>query len=171
MEFSGRHTSCLSSQHENSSWAANKEGPSDDMELEVVTEECTNGGAAEEARENMLLLDDDNLWFLQRQKDINGRQVFYSCVVDPVGSITSTLLLVVYYLLTCLYILATASTGALHDCCFRIVIRFGRVGVKPPAIEVRYEKLCVEAESRYSSGATHLPTLWNSIKAAYSVRQ
>lgn len=77
MEFPGRHTSCLSSQHENSSWATNKEGPSD-TELEVVAEECTNG-AAEEARENMLL-DDDNLWFLQRQKERIERQVFYSCV-------------------------------------------------------------------------------------------
>ena len=79
MEFPGRHTSCLSSQHENSSWAANKEG-SNDTELEVVAEEYTNG-AAEEARDNMLLVD-DNLWFLQRQKERIERQVFYSCVLS-----------------------------------------------------------------------------------------
>ena len=80
-----------------------------------------------------------------------------------------------YYQFTYLYqlqlvLLSYVVLYTLHDC-FCIVIRFGRVGVKPPAIEVRYEKLCVEAESRYSSGATHLPSLWNSVKGAYSVRQ
>lgn len=96
MEFHGRHT-CLSSQDPNSSSAANEEGHND-IELEMVAEESTNGAAdAEEARKDMLLdssklgalkrreffdnlvkcVEDDNLQFLQRQKDRIERQVFF----------------------------------------------------------------------------------------------
>ncbi|CAN6317815.1 unnamed protein product [Urochloa humidicola] len=133
MEFHGRHTS-LSSQHPNSSSAANEEGPKG-KEFEMVAEEYMNGAAdAEEAHENMLLdssklgalkrreffdnlvkcIEDDNLQFLQRQK-----------------------------------------------------YRIERVGVKLASIEVRYENLSVQAESRKSRG-NHLPTLWNSIKGVFS---
>uniref|UniRef100_K4A4V9 ABC transporter domain-containing protein n=1 Tax=Setaria italica TaxID=4555 RepID=K4A4V9_SETIT len=45
--------------------------------------------------------------------------------------------------------------------------RIERVGLKLPTIEVKYENLCVEAESRYSGG-NHLPTIWNSIKGVFS---
>ncbi|CAL4934437.1 unnamed protein product [Urochloa decumbens] len=167
MEFHGRHTS-LFSQHPNSSSASNEEGPND-TEIEMVADECTNGAAdAEEAsHENMLLdssklgalkrreffdnlvkcVEDDNLQFLQRQKDRIERQVFF---VDSTKIIS--------------YI---SKYGSVHDgLC--IVIHFDRVGVKLPSIEVTYENLCVQAESRNSRG-NHLPTLWNSIKGVFSI--
>ncbi|KAF8682044.1 hypothetical protein HU200_045504 [Digitaria exilis] len=103
------------------------------MEMEMAAGECRNNGATEagEVSDNILLdsgklgalkrrefvdnllkhVEDDNLHFLQRQKE-----------------------------------------------------RIDRVGVKLPTIEVAFENLCVEAESRYSGGGSHLPTLWNSIK-------
>ncbi|CAL4925934.1 unnamed protein product [Urochloa decumbens] len=166
MEFHGRHTSLLS-QHPNSSSAANEEGPND-TEIEMVADECTNGAADAEdaAHENMLLdssklgalkrreffdnlvkcVEDDNLQFLQSQKDRIERQVFF---VDSTKIIS--------------YI---SKYGSVHDgLC--IVIHFDRVGVKLPSIEVTYENLCVQAESRNSRG-NHLPTLWNSIKGVFS---
>ncbi|CAL4917606.1 unnamed protein product [Urochloa decumbens] len=166
MEFHGRHTSLLS-QHPNSSSAANEEGPND-TEIEMVADECTNGAADAEdaAHENMLIdssklgalkrreffdnlvkcVEDDNLQFLQSQKDRIERQVFF---VDSTKIIS--------------YI---SKYGSVHDgLC--IVIHFDRVGVKLPSIEVTYENLCVQAESRNSRG-NHLPTLWNSIKGVFS---
>nr|XP_034576554.1 ABC transporter G family member 50-like isoform X2 [Setaria viridis] len=135
MESPGRDTS-PPSQHPNSALAANQHGPKEmEMEMEMAAAEYRNGAPdAEEMCEDMLLdssklgairrreffnnllksVEDDNLHFLQRQKE-----------------------------------------------------RIERVGVKLPAIEVTYENLCVEAESRYSGGG-HLPTLWNSMKGFFS---
>jgi hypothetical protein len=55
----------------------------------------------------------------------------------------------------------------LCNCCFA---QIDRVDVKLPAIEVRYNNLHVEAECSITSGV-HLPTLWNSTKGVFSVRQ
>jgi len=45
--------------------------------------------------------------------------------------------------------------------------RIDRVDVELPGIDVRYNNLFVEAESRFTNG-NHLPSLWNSTKAIFS---
>jgi hypothetical protein len=136
MEFPGREAS-QSLPASSSALAANEHAPNPkEMELEMAAGGYRNGAPdGQGAGEDMLLdggklgalrrreffdnllkrVEDDNLRFLQRQKQ-----------------------------------------------------RIDRVGVKLPAIEVTYGNLCVEAESRYSGGS-HLPTLWNSIKAFLSI--
>lgn len=136
------------------------------MEMEMAAGECQNNGApeAEEVSENILLdsgklgalkrrefvdnllkhVEDDNLHFLQRQKERIDRQVLFAV------SGRANLVLVMFF--------------------FLIVIHIHRVGVKLPTVEVVFQNLCVEAESRYSGGGgSHLPTLWNSIKDFLSV--
>ena len=143
----------------------------DEFELELGNQKQHNGAAnTEHARENLLLecsklgalkrreffdnllknVDEDHLRFLQRQKERIDRQVsFFSTPLGVSGCMKIEL--------------------CLSNCCFS-VIRIHRVDVELPGIEVRYNNLFVEAESRFTNG-NHLPSLWNSTKAIFSVRQ
>jgi hypothetical protein len=155
----------MPSEHPDSSHTTNGE-----FELEMATKEHQNGATdAGEACEKLLLdsskagalkrreffdnllkcVEDDNRHFLQRQKDRVERHVFFA------DSTKSKYLIV--HIVFCITFIA-------------FIIHIVRVGVKLPAIEVKYENLCVEAESKLSS-ANHLPTLWNSVKGVFSVRQ
>ncbi|TVU46233.1 hypothetical protein EJB05_05755, partial [Eragrostis curvula] len=150
----------MSSQHPDSIQDANGES-----ELEMAAKDHQNGATkAGESSEKLLLdsstvgalkrreffnnllkcVEDDNLRFLQRQKERIERHVFFTDNTKFYHS----------------------KYDAPHNS-YRIRIYIGRVGVKLPAIEVKYENLCVKAESRLSSG-NHLPTLWNSIKGVFS---
>jgi hypothetical protein len=97
-------------------------------------------------------VNEDHLRFLQRQKERIERQVFFFSTPFSVSR----------------YIYVKIEL-CLSNCCFS-VIRIHRVDVELPGIEVRYNNLFVEAESRNTNG-NHLPSLWNSTKAIFSVRQ
>jgi hypothetical protein len=47
-------------------------------------------------------------------------------------------------------------------------VRHGRVGIEPPQVEVRFERLCVEAD--VVVGARGLPSVGNSIRSSGEVR-